>query len=113
MIAQSVSLYFQDPDHLAEIKRLKLAGVNMSYQEEYEFNSEFQDKTFVLTGSLQSITREAAKEKIEIMGGTVTGGVSKKTDVVIVGEKPGSKYKKAQALGIEIWTEEEFLAKCQ
>ncbi|MCI8445309.1 MAG: NAD-dependent DNA ligase LigA, partial [Bacilli bacterium] len=113
VIAQSVSLYFQDPDHLAEIKRLKLAGVNMSYQEEYEFNSEFQDKTFVLTGSLQSVTREAAKEKIEIMGGTVTGSVSKKTDVVIVGEKPGSKYKKAQALGIEIWTEEEFLAKCQ
>lgn len=113
VIAQSVSLYFQDPDHLAEIKRLKLAGVNMSYQEEYEFNSEFQDKTFVLTGSLQNITREAAKEKIEIMGGTVTGSVSKKTDVVIVGEKPGSKYKKAQALGIEIWTEEEFLAKCQ
>lgn len=113
VIAKSVSDYFQDSEHLMEIARLKEAGVNMSYQVEYELNDEFQDKTFVLTGSLQTITREVAKEKIENMGGTVTGSVSKKTDVVIVGEKPGSKYRKALELGIVIWTEAEFLAKCQ
>ena len=74
-------------------------------------NEEFGNKTFVLTGTLLSITREEAKEKIENLGGIVTNSVSKKTDVVIVGEKPGSKYDKAIELNIPIWNEEEFLKK--
>ena len=73
-----------------------------------EINEKFANKSFVLTGSLQIFTREEAKEKIESFGGKTTDSVSKKTSVVIVGENPGSKYKKAQDLGIEIWTEEEF-----
>ena len=76
-----------------------------------EENTNFSGKTFVLTGSLQLFTREEAKEKIESLGGTTTESGSKKTSVVIVGENPGSKYTKAQELGIEIWTEEEFKEK--
>ena len=67
--------------------------------------------TFVLTGTLTTLTRDDAKEKIEALGGNVTGSVSKKTSVVIVGDSPGSKYDKAKELGITIWNEEEFVEK--
>lgn len=113
VIAKSVSDYFQNPTNLEEIERLKEAGVCMTYEEEVTEKIDFSGKTFVLTGSLSSITRDEAKELIEHMGGITTGSVSKKTDVVIVGEKPGSKYEKAKELGITIWTEEEFLEKVQ
>lgn len=76
-----------------------------------EEETEFTGKTFVLTGALESITREEAKEKIESLGGNVSGSVSKKTSVVIVGANPGSKYDKALSLGIPIWQEKEFLDK--
>ena len=111
VIAKSVSEYFNNLDNLEEINRLKEFGVCMIYDEDISENVEFGGKTFVLTGALQSITREEAKNKIESMGGVVTGSVSKKTDVVIVGEKPGSKYEKAKKLGITIWQENEFLEK--
>ena len=75
------------------------------------FEKEFAGKTFVLTGTLQIYTREEAQEKIESLGGKTADSVSKKTSVVIVGENPGSKYTKAQELGIEIWTEEDFKEK--
>ena len=65
----------------------------------------------MLTGSLTNITRDDARDKIESLGGITTNNVSKKTDVVIVGDSPGSKYDKAKELGITIWTEEEFLKK--
>lgn len=65
----------------------------------------FAGKTVVLTGKLQQLTRSEAKAKIEQLGGTVAGSVSKKTDLVIVGEDAGSKLEKAQSLGIEIWDE--------
>lgn len=112
VIAKSVSDYFQNETNLEEINRLKDACVNMSYEETLELNESFQNKTFVLTGSLHTITREEAKSKIESMGGVVTGSVSSKTDVVIVGDKPGNKYTKAVELGITIWSEQEFLEKC-
>ena len=73
-----------------------------------EVNEDFNNKTFVLTGSLEIFTREEAESRIEQLGGKTSGSVSKKTSVVIVGANPGSKYTKAQELGIEIWTEEEF-----
>ena len=74
-------------------------------------SEEFNNKTFVLTGSLEIFTREEAEEKIELLGGKTSGSVSKKTSVVIVGANPGSKYIKAQELGIPIWTEQEFKEK--
>ena len=83
--------------------------INNNYQE----NEEFLNKTFVLTGTLTNITREEASFIIENFGGKVSGSVSKKTSVVIVGENPGSKYTKALSLGIPIWEEAEFLEKIE
>ena len=69
----------------------------------------FNGKTFVLTGTLSKYSRDEAKEKIELYGGKVTSSVTSKTDVVIVGDSPGSKYDKAKSLNITIWNEEEFV----
>ena len=79
--------------------------------EEAKTDTVFAGKTFVLTGSLTNITRDEARDKIESLGGITTNSVSKKTDVVIVGDAPGSKYDKAKELGITIWSEEDFLNK--
>lgn len=106
IIAKSIIDYFQDSSHNAIVEELKDLGLNMNYlgQKVVE-NESFSGKTFVLTGSLQDMTRDEAKDIIESLGGKTVDSVSKKTSVVIVGENPGSKYDKAQQLGIEIWTE--------
>lgn len=109
VIARSVYDYFKTNIDLINI--LKEKGVNTLYLGKVEENDNFMNKSFVLTGSLLSITRNEAKEKIENLGGNVNESVSKKTDVVIVGSDPGSKYNKALSLGITIWNEEEFLSK--
>ena len=112
IIAQSVIDYFLNDHNKAIVEELKDLGLNMNYLgQEVEEKEEFAGKTFVLTGSLQIYTREEAQEKIESLGGKTADSVSKKTSVVIVGENPGSKYTKAQELGIEIWTEEDFKEK--
>lgn len=112
IIAKSVVEYFSDNHNKAIIEELKELGINMTYLgKKVEVNEEFSGKSFVLTGTLTKFTRDEAKEKIESLGGKTIASVSKKTSVVIVGENPGSKYKKAQELDIEIWTEEEFLEK--
>lgn len=112
IIAKSVIEYFNDNHHRSVVEELKEIGLNTKYLgQEVEENSEFNDKTFVLTGSLQLFTREEAYEKIEQLGGKASSSVSKKTSAVIVGSNPGSKYEKAKELGIPIWTEEEFKEK--
>ncbi len=108
-IAASLVDYFKDNNYV--IEELKKRGLNMTYLGKVDVNEEFKDKTFVLTGTLKNITRFEAKEKIETLGGYVTDSVSKKTSVVIVGDNPGSKYNKAQNLGLTIWNEEQFLTK--
>lgn len=114
IIAKSIVSYFQNEENCRVIDELRLVGVNMSFLgKQVEVSDEFSNKTFVLTGSLESITREAAKEKIELLGGKTSSTVSSKTDVVVVGSKPGSKYEKAQELGITIWTESEFISKIE
>lgn len=114
IIAKSIIDYFNDDHHKAIVLELIDLGINTEYLgQEVEENMEFSGKSFVLTGSLTIFTREEAKEKIESLGGKTVDSVSKKTSVVIVGEKPGSKYEKAKALGIPIWTEEEFKDKLQ
>ena len=106
VIAQSIIDYFKDNIEL--INKLKEFNLNMNYiGKEKNINENFNGKTFVLTGTL-SIPREEVKEIIETLGGINTSSVSKKTDVVIVGSDPGSKYDKAKELGITIWDEEEF-----
>ncbi len=114
IIAKSVISYFQTNHHKAIVSELKDLGINMNYLgQKTEEREEFTGKSFVLTGSLQIYTRDEAKEKIESLGGKTVESVSKKTSVVIVGANPGSKYRKAQDLGIEIWTEEEFREKLE
>lgn len=114
VIAKSIVTYFKQDKNLEIIQGLKDHGINMKYLgTEINEETEFTGKTFVLTGSLEHTTREEAKTLIESLGGNVTGSVSKKTDVVVVGANPGSKYTKAQSLNIPIWQEQEFIEKVQ
>ncbi len=111
IIAKSIIDYFNDEDNKNMIDRLKKYGINMDYisGEEVVADENFNGKTFVLTGTLNQITRDKASEIIENKGGKVTSSVTKKTSVVVVGDNPGSKYDKAVSLNIEIWNEEKFM----
>ena len=111
IIAKSIIDYFNDEDNKNIIDRLKKYGINMDYTsgEEVVEDENFNGKTFVLTGTLNQITRDKASEIIENKGGKVTSSVTKKTSVVVVGDNPGSKYDKAVSLNIEIWNEEKFM----
>ena len=112
VIAKSVVDYFNDPNRKGIVEELIDIGVNTKYLGgEITSNSEFEGKTFVLTGSLTLFTREEATAIIESLGGKTSSSVSKKTSAVIVGENPGSKYEKAKQLEIPIWTEENFKEK--
>ncbi|MCI2255005.1 NAD-dependent DNA ligase LigA [Domibacillus sp. PGB-M46] len=113
-MADAVVTYFQQPEVAELIEKLKAAGVNMSYEGPIrpavaEGGSPFAGKTVVLTGKLIQLTRNEAKERIEALGGNVTGSVSKKTDLVIAGEEAGSKLEKAEKLSIEVWDEQRFM----
>ena len=112
VIAKSVFEYFHDNDNLEEINRLIKIGVNTQYLgSEAMERDEFVGKTFVLTGSLSNYSRDEASLIIEQYGGKCVSSVSSKTSVVIIGDKPGSKYEKAKKLGISIWTEDDFINK--
>ena len=92
------------------INELKEIGINTNYLGKEEIHNEnITGKTFVLTGSLEKLTRDEASLIIENNGGKVSSSVSKKTDVVVVGANAGSKLEKAKELGITIWTEQEFI----
>ena len=109
IIAQSIKDFFSKSSNLALIEELKDLGLNMNYLgEEIVENDNFKGKTFVLTGTLETMTRDEAQEIIENNGGKTSSSVSKKTDGVIVGSNPGSKYDKAVELNIPVITEEEF-----
>ncbi len=111
-IAESIILFFKEKENLAIIERLRSAGLNFSQEEEKTRKEKvariLAGKQFVLTGTLKDFTRTQAKEIIIELGGRVTDSVSKKTDYVVAGEDPGSKYQKAQKLGVPIINEEEF-----
>lgn len=115
-MADSIVTYFSKEEVKQLLERLRAYGVNMTYKgakQTVDISSTFAGKTFVLTGTLQSMSRSEAKEAIEALGGKVTGSVSKKTDVVVVGEDAGSKLEKAKQLGITIWDEARFLQEIQ
>ncbi len=109
VIAQSVVSYFENENNIKMINELKELGLNMYYKKKDMVNGVFAHKIVVLTGTLSSMGRNEAKEKIESLGGTVTSSVSKKTDILIAGESAGSKLTKAIDLGIQILTEVDFL----
>lgn len=113
-MANSIVTFFKQSEVGETIKRLAEAGVNMEYKgsratDMQQGDSLFYGKTVVLTGTLEQLNRNEAAEKLEAVGAKVTGSVTKNTDILIAGEKAGSKLTKAQSLGITILTEEEFL----
>ena len=107
--AQNIRDWFAQPQAKQMVERLRQAGVNFKSVRQIT-DDRFAGKTFVLTGALTMFTRDGATERIELLGGKVSGSVSKKTTYVVAGENAGSKEKKARELGIPILTEEEFLA---
>ncbi|MCD8822032.1 NAD-dependent DNA ligase LigA [Staphylococcus gallinarum] len=114
-LAQSVVTYLENEDIRALIDKLKAKNVNMLYKgvkvSEVEGHPEFNDKTIVLTGKLQQMTRSEASKWLENHGAKVTSSVTKSTDLVIAGEDAGSKLTKAEKFGTEVWSEEEFMNK--
>lgn len=106
--ANSVREFFMQDQTKDLLKKLKLAGVNMSLIEDTGKDKRFNEQTFVLTGTLENYTREEASNIIESFGGKTSASVSKKTAYVLAGEDAGSKLEKAQNLGVKIITEKEF-----
>jgi DNA ligase (NAD+) len=108
IMAKSVRQFFDLPNTAHLIGRLRDAGVNLTALSQGVEDSRFAGKTFVLTGTLPTMTRSQATEIIEKFGGKVSGSVSKKTDYVLAGEDAGSKLTKANQLGITVIAEEDF-----
>lgn len=113
-MAQSVVMYFEQEEVRSLIQELVTLGVNMDYlgtksSKSVSEDSVFYNKTVVLTGKLEILSRNEAKEKLEALGAKVAGSVSKKTDIVIAGADAGSKLAKAQELGIEVWDEQQLI----
>jgi len=111
-MAASIVHYFAQPQAQSVIQRMRDAGVNLAYKgvrADLTADTPLSGKTVVLTGTLASMTRQEAEEKIAMLGGKVTGSVSKKTDFVIAGEKAGSKLEKAEKLGVAVLDEAAFL----
>ena len=107
--AANIVTWFARPENQALAEKLKRAGVNTLCQTQ-ENDQRLSGQTFVLTGTLEQMTREEATEQIERLGGKVSGSVSKKTSYLVAGPGAGSKLRKAQELGTAILTEQEFLA---
>ena len=113
-MADSIVTFFEQEEVLGLLNELKEMGINMTYTgpklvTSDQSDSFFTGKTIVLTGKLSQLTRNEAKDKIESLGGNVSGSVSKKTDLVVAGEEAGSKLKKAEELGIDVWNEERLV----
>ena len=107
--ADAIVTFFEDEANLHLIQSLKEAGVNMSIEKEEVTQSIFTNKKVVLTGSLSQLTRSEATSKLERLGASVSGSVSKNTDYVIYGEAAGSKLTKAQELNVSTMSEQEFM----
>ncbi len=108
VVAQSIVEWFKKPYHQKLLKKFHKAGVKI-ISEKAPTKGKLSGKTFVITGTLDSMSREEAEQKIRDLGGKATSSVSSDTDFVVAGDKPGSKYDKAQKLGIKILDEKEFL----
>ena len=108
-VAESIVVFFLQEENRRVLKKLKDAGVQMHSKREEKKGGLLEEKQFVLTGTLERFTRDQAKEIIKRLGGRVTSFVTKKTDYVVVGRDPGSKYDRAKELGITIIDEEGFI----
>ncbi|MDD3224716.1 MAG: NAD-dependent DNA ligase LigA [Clostridium sp.] len=108
IVAKSIIEFFSEETIKNSVEELLEIGISPYYEEEEIIDNAFNGKTVVVTGSLVNFSRSSIKEKIAALGGNVSGSVSKKTDYVLVGKDPGSKYSKALDLGVKVITEEEF-----
>ena len=108
-VAQSIHDWFREPRNTKFLERLERAGVRIEKYEPRVATGTLAGKTFVLTGTLEILSREAAKERIRSLGGEIAESVSKNTDYVVAGAEPGSKYEKAKQLEVRILEEKEFL----
>ena len=109
-VAESIYEFFREPRNRELVERLRSAGLKFDHpKKQRKAAGPFEGLTFVLTGTLASMTREQAAERIESAGGKVSGSVSKKTHYVVAGEEAGSKLDKARALGVPTLTEKNFL----
>jgi len=108
-VAQSLYEWFHEKRNIELFTRLEKAGVEVSVAPRAAAGK-LEGKSFVITGSLDSMSREEAKEKIRALGGDPSESVSKKTSYVVVGAEPGSKYEKAKKLGVAVLNEKEFLS---
>lgn len=110
-IAESVSAFFRDSKNIELINELKKTGLQFESEKNKDpgkINEQFNNKTFVLTGTLENYKRDDAQKIIEDLGGRVSSSVSKKTDYVLAGAEAGSKLEKANSLGVKVLTEKEF-----
>jgi DNA ligase (NAD+) len=110
-VAASIYSFFNNPENKRLLEKFKKLGLwpKMEGEKSSSLNSKIKGKTFVFTGKLKNFSRSRAKQLVEKAGGRVVSSVSKMIDFVVVGEDPGSKYKKAQELGVKILNEEEFI----
>ncbi len=108
IVAESIYNFFHNPKNLKVLEKLKKGGVKFPEEKAVFKETPLSGKTFVLTGGLESLSRDQATKMIEEMGGRVSSSVSKKTDFVVVGKDPGSKYDKALELKVKTLDEEEF-----
>ncbi|MEX0917157.1 MAG: NAD-dependent DNA ligase LigA [Candidatus Paceibacterota bacterium] len=106
IVAESIIKWLSDSQHRKMLDELLL---HIEIEEEKRKKGKLSGKTFVVTGTLSSLSRDEAKERIRSKGGNIASSVSKETDYVVVGENPGSKYEKARELGVKTLTEKEFL----
>lgn len=107
-VAASIAEFFSEPANRNVIDRLNKAGVRPTTEKREIKSQKLAGKSFVFTGGLLNRSREEAGVLVQQHGGKVSGSVSKKTDYVVVGTDPGSKYDKAKELGVEILTEADF-----
>jgi len=108
-VAESIYQWFREKKSLEFLHKLQKAGITILNPKSEIRNSKLKGKIFVLTGELETMTRDEAKEKIRALGGDVSGSVSKNTSFVIAGSEPGSKFNEAEKLGVKIISEKEFL----
>lgn len=108
-VAQSIINWFSNKKNIEFLKKLEEVGIKLKIEKPTKKNQKLEGKSFVFTGELESISREKAQEKVRELGGKTPSSISKKTDFLVVGKNPGSKYEKAKKWGIKIINEKEFL----
>ena len=108
-VAQSIYDWFHNEKNIKFLEKLKKVRVKIIEEKKPKYQP-LKGKIFVLTGGLESMTREEAKEKIRLFAGEVSESVSKKTDYLVAGREPGSKCERAKRLGLKVINEKEFLS---